>query len=107
MLEKFRSRLRGVDIDKVYTLGTLFNMNTKFVGIKDFRQNISDYARQARKGGARFVVMNRNKPLFEIKPFAEDVYLDSFVTSIIEAEADVAKGNSHTQDEVMKELGII
>jgi prevent-host-death family protein len=82
-------------------------MNTKFIGVKDFRQNISDYAKRARKGDTRFVVMNRNKPLFEVIPFAEDVYLDSFVSSIVEAEADVAKGNYHTQDEVMKELGIV
>ncbi len=82
-------------------------MNTKFVGIKDFRQNISDYVTRARKGDTRFVIMNHNKPLFEIKPFAEDVYLDSFVASILQAEADVAKGNYHTQDEVMKGLGIV
>jgi antitoxin (DNA-binding transcriptional repressor) of toxin-antitoxin stability system len=82
-------------------------MNTKFVGIKDFRQNISDYARRARKGDARFVIMNRNKPLFEIKPFAEDVYLDSFVASVLQAEAGVTKGNFRTEDEVMKELGVV
>lgn len=81
-------------------------MNTKFIGVKDFRQNMSDYAKRARNGDARFVIMNRNKPLFELKPFAEDVYLDSFVSSVLEAEADVAKGNHHTEDEVMKELGI-
>lgn len=81
-------------------------MNTKFLGIKDFRQNIAKYAERARKGDTRFIVMNRNKPLFEVKPFAEDVYLDSFVASIVQAEADVKKGNFHTQDEVMKELGI-
>jgi len=81
-------------------------MNTKFIGIKDFRQNISDYAKRAQKGDYRFVIMNRNKPLFEIKPFADDVYLDSFVASVLEAEADVAKGNYHTEAEVMKELGI-
>lgn len=57
-------------LTQVYTL----TMNTKFVGIKDFRQNISEYAKRAQKGDSRFVIMNRNKPLFEIKPFAEDVY---------------------------------
>ena len=81
-------------------------MNTKFVGIKDFRQNISDYAKRARTSDTRFIVMNRNKPLFELKPFAEDVYLDSFVDSILKAENDVAAGNLHTEDDVMKELGI-
>jgi antitoxin (DNA-binding transcriptional repressor) of toxin-antitoxin stability system len=81
-------------------------MNTKFIGVKDFRQNISDYAKRAQKGDARYIVMNRNKPLFEIKAFADDEYLDSFVADILKAEADMARGNVHTQGEVMKELGI-
>jgi len=81
-------------------------MNTKFVGIKDFRQNIAKYAEQARDGKARLVVMNRTKPLFEIKPFTDDVYLDEFVADIKQAEADVAAGRVYTQEEVRKELGL-
>ena len=81
-------------------------MNTKFIGVKDFRQNISDYAKRARSSNIRFIVMNRNKPLFEIKAFAEDAYLDSFVADVLRAEADVARGNYHTHKEVLKELGI-
>ncbi len=82
-------------------------MNIKFVGVKDFRQNMSDYAKRARNSGTRFIVMNRNKPLFEIKPFAEDVYLDSFVADVLKAEADVARGNYHTHEDVLRELGIV
>jgi len=81
-------------------------MTTKFIGIKEFRQNIADYADQARTGDVRLVVMNRMKPLFEIKPFADDVYLDEFVDSITEAERDVAAGRVHSQAEVMKEFGL-
>lgn len=81
-------------------------MNTKFIGVKDFRQNISDYAKRASKGEARYIIMNRNKPLFEIKAFAEDEYLDSFVSDVLKAEADVARGNYHTHEEVLKALGI-
>ena len=81
-------------------------MNTKFIGVKEFRQNISDYVKRARKGNERFVVMNRNKPLFEIKPFAEDEYLDSFVASILEAEADVATGRVISHSELVKKLGL-
>ena len=81
-------------------------MNTKFIGVKDFRQNISDYAKRARKSDVRYIVMNRNKPLFEIKAFADDEYLDIFVADVLKAEADVARGNSHTHEEVLKSLGI-
>ena len=81
-------------------------MNTKFIGVKDFRQNISDYAKRAQESDIRYIVMNRNKPLFEIKAFAEDEYLDSCVADIVKAEAVVARGNYHTHEEVMKALGI-
>ncbi len=82
-------------------------MNTKFIGVKDFRQNISDYVKRAQNSDTRFIVMNRNKPLFEIKPFAEDEYLDSFVSSVLKAEAEVEAGKFHTEEEVMKELGVV
>jgi len=72
-------------------------MTTKFIGTKEFRQNIASYANQARESGVRYVVMNRTKPLFEIKSFADDVYLDEFVASIKEAERDVAAGRVHTR----------
>lgn len=81
-------------------------MNTKFVGIKDFRQNISDYAKLAQKGDAQFVIMKRNKPLFEIKPFAEDVYLDSFAASMVEAEADISANRVIPHDDLAKKLGL-
>lgn len=81
-------------------------MNTKFIGVKDFRQNISDYAKRAQSSRTRFIVMNRNKPLFEIKPFAEDEYLDSFVSSMIEAEADVVAGRVISHEHLVKKLGL-
>jgi hypothetical protein len=83
------------------------NNSPQFVGIKEFRQNIAQFAKTAREKKQRIVVMNRNKPLFEIKPFAEDEYLDSFVQSVLEAERDIAAGNFYTSAEVKKELGIV
>jgi len=35
------------------------------------------------------------------------MYLDSFVESVLKAEKDVAAGNYHTENDVMKELGIV
>lgn len=81
-------------------------MNTKFIGVKDFRQNMSDYAKRAQKGDSRYIVMNRNKPLFEITPFAEDEYLDSFVASVVKAEAEVAAGKVISHEALVKKLGL-
>ncbi len=79
-------------------------MNTQFVGIKEFRAHISDYAERARTENKRFVVMNRSKPLFEVRAFAEDETLDTFVAQITKAEQDVRAGKFYTQDEILREL---
>ena len=79
-------------------------MNTKFIGIKEFRQNISDYATQAQKGKGRFIVMKRNKPLFEIKAFSDDVDLNTFFADIIQAKKDIKNGDVYSHDDVLKIL---
>ena len=81
-------------------------MTTKLIGIKEFRQNISDYAKKAQKGGVRFIVMNRNKPLFELKPFSEDEELEVLFADIAEAERDVREGRVYSQAQIEKMLGL-
>jgi len=79
-------------------------MNTKFIGMKDFRQNISGYAKQARAGSTRFIIMNRNQPLFELAPFSDNEGLDSLIADIAAARADAAAGRTHTHAEIMAEF---
>jgi prevent-host-death family protein len=76
-------------------------MTTKLIGIKEFRQNISSYVRKAQKGKTRIIVTSRNIPLFEIKPFSEDIELLSFFNEIMKGKEDVKKGRVHTQEEVL------
>jgi hypothetical protein len=82
-------------------------MNTKFIGVKEFRQNMAEYARKAQSKKIRYVVMNRNKPLFEIAAFEEDENYDSLYNDIVKAKAEVAAGNFYTQEEVMKKFGVV
>lgn len=79
-------------------------MTTKTIGIKEFRANISDFVTKAQKANVRYIVMNRNKPLFEIKPFKKDATIDTLVEEIIEAQKDIKKGRIHSQSEVVKEF---
>lgn len=79
-------------------------MNTKFIGIKDFRQNIAEYIKQAQKNDVRYVVMKHNKPLCEVRPFAEGQYLDSAVQSVLDAEKEIAAGNVHSEEEILAEF---
>jgi hypothetical protein len=48
--------------------------------------------------------MNRSKPLFEVRAFADDETLDTFVAQITKAEHDVRAGKFYTQDEILREL---
>lgn len=79
-------------------------METKFVGVKEFRQNIADFAKKARTKKTRFVVVNRNKPLFEITPFAEDETLGSLFNDILLAKKDVKEGRIHTEEAILAEF---
>lgn len=79
-------------------------MNTIFIGVRDFRQNISTYAKKARSASERLVVVSHNKPLFEIKPFSEDTSLSTLFAEINKAKKDIEEGNYHTHDEILKEL---
>jgi len=79
-------------------------METKFIGIKEFRQNISDFAKKAQANKTKFVVVNRNKPLFELVPFKEGTTLDSFFNDVLAAKKDVQEGRVHTQEEILSEL---
>lgn len=79
-------------------------MTTKTIGIKEFRANISDVVTKAQKGNVRYVVMNRNKPLFELKPFKKDATIDSLLEEIIEAQKDIKKERLYSQGEVLKEF---
>ena len=81
-------------------------MVTKFIGIKEFRQNISSYADKARESDSRFVVMNRTRPLFEITPFGKDSELDDVVARLAQAERDVKAGRTYTHEEVIAHLGL-
>lgn len=71
-------------------------MNTKFIGVKDFRQNMATYAKKAQSKTTRYIVVNRAVPLFEIAPFDEDSTLDSVFDKVMAAKAEVAAGKALT-----------
>ncbi|MBP9717415.1 MAG: hypothetical protein KBD44_01735 [Candidatus Pacebacteria bacterium] len=79
-------------------------MNTKFIGVKDFRQNMATYAKKAQNKTTRYIVVSRAVPLFEISPFDEDASLDSVFDKVIAARDEVSTGNFYTHAKVKKSL---
>ena len=80
-------------------------MTTKFIGVKEFRQNIAPLYKQAMKKNIRFIVINRNKPIFDIRPLSEDdATLESLAFQIQEARDDVKKKKTYTSKQARKLL---
>ena len=82
-------------------------MTTKFIGIKEFRQNISQVTKSAHKKNQRLVVLNRNIPAFEVRPLsAKDFTLESLALGIQEGLADAKAGRVYSHAEVKSMFGL-
>lgn len=89
----------------VYTSGT--HMITKFIGLKEFRQNMAKISNQALKKNQRLIVLRKNQPIFELRPLTkEGIYLESVMVKIKRAEEDVRQGRVYTQEEIEKKYGL-
>ena len=83
-------------------------MITKFVGMKDFRQNMSNYTAQANSKKIRFIVLKKNVPVLEINPIDEKDYAYSKLSKELEeSEKQIEEGKIYTQEEVMMEFGLL
>jgi hypothetical protein len=82
-------------------------MTTKLIGVKEFRRNIADCYKQATKNNWRFIVLSRNKPIFDVRPLDEkDVVLEKLVMGVASARADYTAHKTFTPAQVRKTLGI-
>lgn len=79
-------------------------MTTKTIGIREFRRDIANYVKKAQKGDVRYIVMNRNRPLFEIKAFAECEGLEEIFLDIQKAEEDVKMGRVYSEEDILAEF---
>ncbi len=82
-------------------------MTTKFIGIKEFRQNISRLAKSSKKNNQRLVILNRNTPVFEVNPLnGTDLTLESLAWGVQQGLADAKAGRVYTQAQVESMLGL-
>lgn len=83
-------------------------MTTKFIGIREFRQNISELYKSAQKKDLRYVILNKNKPVFEVRPLSEkDASLERLLAITQEARIDAKAGRVYSLESLEKELGIV
>ena len=82
-------------------------MATRFIGVKELRQNMAKISNRALKNKERLIVLRKNKPIFELKPFSEsDTIAESFRRDITEARHDGRDGRMYSQRDIEKKLGL-
>lgn len=82
-------------------------MTTKFIGVKEFRQNIAKIAKNSKMHNQRLVILNRNTPIFEVRPLSgKDVTLESLALGIEQGLRDAKAGRVYTQTQVETMLGL-
>ena len=82
-------------------------MATLLVGLREFRANLTAYTKRIQKGNTKIIVLNKNKPVLEIRPIDEDEFiLEKYADDIAEAREQVKRGETYSHEEVRKMLGI-
>ena len=82
-------------------------MTTKLIGVREFRQNMATLYAKAKKNNLRYIILNRNQPIFRVEPLSKkDAIIEKLAQEIEEAREDVKKGRVYDFEEVCKELGL-
>ena len=82
-------------------------MITKLIGVREFRQNIAELHKKAKKNNWRFIILNRNKPIFKIEPLNDkESTVEKLAYDIEEARKEVKKGRVYDFEEVCKDLDL-
>ncbi len=78
------------------------------MGVREFRQNMTGLYKKAQKEEIRYIVLNKNKPVFEVRPLSEkDFSLERLMAVTAGARNDAKSGRVYSLENLEKELGII
>jgi len=79
-------------------------MTTQFIGVREFRQNLTQLYQKAQKKRLRYIVLNKNKPVFEVTPITEKhMSLEDLYARIAHSRKQVADGKTRSLEEVESE----
>lgn len=82
-------------------------MTTTFIGLKELRKQLTRVSNETGKRRQRYIVMRKNKPIFELRPLSKkDALLENLHASIARGEADVKAGRTYTLTQARKMLGL-
>ncbi len=68
---------------------------------------MAKYSAKARKYGWRYVVLSRNKPIFEVKPLSDkEAILEKLAADVAEARQQWRDGKGIPLEKALKSLGL-
>lgn len=80
-------------------------MKTRFIGMRELRQNLSRLADYALKKNIHFVVLRHAVPVFHITPVtSKELELEELARDVAEGREAYKQGEYSTQEEMEKEL---
>jgi len=83
-------------------------MTTRFVGLKEFRQNMAKISSQAQIKNQKLIILKKNQPIFELHPLSKkESILENLIKDVDEALDDVKNKRLLTQKEVENMLGVV
>lgn len=92
---------------KIYLVFNFINMITKFIGVKEFRQNLAQISKQAQNKKERLIILRKNEPIFELKPLSKkDIILEKLIIDVQDAMDDMKKGKVYTNEEIKSMFGV-
>jgi hypothetical protein len=87
-------------------------MTTRIIGMKEFRQNMGKFSKEAKKKKMRLIIMSHSMPIWEIHPvldrekLEDELLFEKFSARIEKGLRDAKAGKTFTAEEVRKRLGI-
>ena len=82
-------------------------MTTKFIGMKEFRQNMSKFSENAKKQNIKYIILKKNTPVFEVTPISEEDYAYiRMEKELQEGIEQIKRGECYTLNEVKQMLGL-
>lgn len=83
-------------------------MTTKFIGLKEFRQNLASFTKQAKTKNIRFIILKKNIPVLEVRGLDEKEFtLENLAKEVKKARNEVKTGKTYSQKQIMKEFGLL
>ena len=82
-------------------------MTTKFIGLKELRQNLVGVSREAIKRKQQVIVLKKNIPIFELRPLTDkDISLLTFDRELAAVRISVRKNKTYSTKEVRDILSL-